>query len=625
MQAVGPSPQRSCLLAMSMGEGRTTPQMPVRVRPILVPKVTHAGEHHGNPGFVGSRNYFVVAHRTTRLNHRSDAIGSSVIQTVAEREEGVGGHHRAGNLQAGVLSLDSGDTRGVDAAHLAGADTDGLAVFRVDDGVGFNELGHFPGEDQVMDFLLARCTLSNDLQVFGLDHADIAALHQQATVDAFEVPASAALGRPFAAFQQAYVGFGGDYGASLCADFRGDDHFYELALDDGLGGGTVQFAVEGDDAAESRFGISGVGQLIGLADAAFAVQRHGHAARVGVLDDDASRFDEALHAFQRSVGVGHVVERQFLALQLDGCGHAGFTLLRFHVERRALVRVLAVAHFLSLDELAVEGARESAALFGTQGVAALVDGAQVVGDHPVVGRGVLEGFQRQVEALGVAQAAGFQRLDDAGVVTCVDHNRHVFVVLRGGADHGWAADVDVLDGVGQVTTRLGHGGSEGGEVDRDQVDRLDAVLVHYCAVEGATAEDAAMDFRVQGLDATVHHFREAGVVGDFHSSDAVVLEQLVSAASGEDFHIQGDELAGKLEDAGLVGNTDQGTANGEAGGLVGHFRVHQGGSISKKGGCCGPPFSGVRGQSRSYCLSFLRRVPRFRPSSSEALVWLPLT
>src|SRR3989344_2012673 len=355
--------------------------MPVRVRPVLVPKVAHAGEHHGNPGFVGSRDYFVVTHRTARLDHRSNAIGSSVVQTVAEREEGVGGHHRAGNLQAGVLSLDSGDTRGVDAAHLAGADTDGLAVFRVDDGVGFNELGHFPGEDQVMDFLLARCTLSNDLQVFGLDHADVAALHQQATVDAFEVPASAALGRPFAAFQQAYVGFGGDYGASLCADFRGDDHFDKLALDDGLGGGAVQLTVEGDDAAEGRLGVSSVGQLVGLADAAFAVESHRHAARVGVLDDYAGRFDEALHTFQRGVGVGHVVERQFFALQLNGAGHAGFTLLRFHVERRALVRILAVAHFLSLDELAVEGAREGATLFGAEDVAALGDGAQVVGDH----------------------------------------------------------------------------------------------------------------------------------------------------------------------------------------------------------------------------------------------------
>mgnify|MGYP000887707102 CR=1 FL=1 len=38
-------------------------------------------------------------------------------------------------LLAGVLRLDRGDARGVDPAHLAGADADGHAVPAVDDGV----------------------------------------------------------------------------------------------------------------------------------------------------------------------------------------------------------------------------------------------------------------------------------------------------------------------------------------------------------------------------------------------------------------------------------------------------------------------------------------------------------
>ena len=83
-----------------------------------------------------------------------------------------------------------------------------------------------------------------------------------------------------------------------------------------------------------------------------------------MLDDHAGRLEEALHAFQGGVGVGDVVERQFLALQLDGGGDAGLAFLRLDVERRALVRVLAVAHFLGLDELTVEGAREGAAVGG---------------------------------------------------------------------------------------------------------------------------------------------------------------------------------------------------------------------------------------------------------------------
>jgi hypothetical protein len=56
-----------------------------------------------------------------------------------------------------------------------------------------------------------------------------------------------------------------------------------------------------------------------------------------------------------------------------------------HVEGRALVRVLAVAQVLHLDELAVEGPRELAATFCAEGLGGLVHGAHVVGDHAVVG------------------------------------------------------------------------------------------------------------------------------------------------------------------------------------------------------------------------------------------------
>lgn len=61
-----------------------------------------------------------------------------------------------------------------------------------------------------------------------------------------------------------------------------------------------------------------------------------------------------------------------------------------------------------------------------------------------------------------------------------------------------------------------------------------------------------MHLRVQGLHPTVHHFREAGVVGHFHGRDAVVPEQLVGAAGGKDFHAEGDQLTGEVDDAGLV-------------------------------------------------------------------------
>ena len=77
--------------------------MPVRVRPILVPKVAHAGKHHSNACLIGRSNYFCIAHRATRLNYRGNAIGGGVIQTVTEREKRIRCHHRTGYLQAGVF------------------------------------------------------------------------------------------------------------------------------------------------------------------------------------------------------------------------------------------------------------------------------------------------------------------------------------------------------------------------------------------------------------------------------------------------------------------------------------------------------------------------------------------
>src|SRR5690606_38591638 len=225
-------------------------------------EVTHSRKDHRNSGFVGRIDDFRIAHRATRLDHGGDADGGGVVQAVAEREEGIGGHYGTLNLQTGVFGLDCGDAGGVDAAHLPGTHAHGLAVLGIDDGVGLDELGHFPGEDQVMDFLLARRALGHDLEVGFGDHADVAALHQQAAVDALVVQAIDALGRPLAALQQANVGLGGDHSTSVGGNAWGDDHFDELTLDDSLSGGTVQLAVEGDDAAERRLAVGGIGQVI---------------------------------------------------------------------------------------------------------------------------------------------------------------------------------------------------------------------------------------------------------------------------------------------------------------------------------------------------------------------------
>ncbi|MNG96091.1 hypothetical protein D3C79_551460 [compost metagenome] len=229
--------------------------------------------------------------------------------------------------------------------------------------------------------------------------------------------------------------------------------------------------------------------------------------------------------------------------------------------------VLAVAHVLLLDELAVEGAREAGL-----GVAFLVvtvggdQGAEVVGDHAVVGGGVLEGGDGEIEAGGEGQAVAvaIHLGDHPAVVGGLDHYGHVFVVLGGGAHHGRAADVDVLDRVGQGATRFGHGGGEGVEVDDNHVDGGDIVLGHDGVIPIATAENATVHLGMQGLDPAIHHLGEARVVGDLGHRQTRVGEQLGGAAGGEQGHATLVECLGKFQDASLVRHTQQRTANGSS-------------------------------------------------------------
>ena len=109
-------------------------------------EMTHAGKDHGDMVFVGGGNDFIITHGAAGLNDGGNAGLSSGIDAIPEREKGIRSHDGTGNHQAFVGGFDAGDTGRIHAAHLPCADTDGLAVFAIDDGVGFNKFGNFPGE-----------------------------------------------------------------------------------------------------------------------------------------------------------------------------------------------------------------------------------------------------------------------------------------------------------------------------------------------------------------------------------------------------------------------------------------------------------------------------------------------
>jgi hypothetical protein len=53
-------------------------------------------------------------------------------------------------------------------------------------------------------------------------------------------------------------------------------------------------------------------------------------------------------------------------------------------------------------------------------------------------------------------------------------------------------------------------------------------------------------------------FGEAGVVGDIGHRQAGITQQLGGAAGGQQLDAEGGQLAGKFDDAGLVGDADAG-------------------------------------------------------------------
>ena len=480
------------------------------------------------------------------------------VEAVAEREEGVRRHDGARQRQAGVLRLDGSDAGRVDAAHLAGAHAQGHVIAAEDDGVRLDEFRHFPGEHQVGQLLRRWLQLADHAQVADTDVFRVRRLHQQAATDALEVHGVDACAQRN--FQHAHVLLARQNLFRFGGERWGDQHFDEQ-LGDLAGGGAVQFGIKRDDAAEcgGRVRLQGARVRFGR------ILAQGHAARVRVLDDDAGgallETAQALHAFPGRIGVGDVVVRQFLALQLAVVRQRAIGGGQVAVEGGALVRILAVAHVLYFFKGHVEDLRIGAAL----GVhLRRAQAGQVVGDGAIVLRRVRKDFFRQHELGVVADVAGraVGRADfrqHRVIVGRVADDDHVLVVLGRRTQHGRAADIDVFDRVFQGAIGLGDGALERVQVDHHHVDGRHVVLDQFRHVlrEIAARQDTTMHFRVQGLHAAIEHLRETRVIGDFRDGNTVVCQQFGGAAGGQEVDAEGGQGAGEVENAGLVGNGEE--------------------------------------------------------------------
>ncbi|GAA5641732.1 hypothetical protein Senen01_04664 [Salmonella enterica subsp. enterica] len=236
-----------------------------------------------------------------------------------------------------------------------------------------------------------------------------------------------------------------------------------------------------------------------------------------MLDDYAGWLVELFHTLQRRVGISDVVVRKRFALNLLCGGNGRFFHIFFYIEGCLLVAVLAIAHILLLNEVQIQRTREATGGFFAFTVVGRNHAAEVVSDHAVVGGGVFEGFNREIET-GVEGQRTFVSIhlfNNGVVVAALHHDGHVFMVLSSRAHHGRAADINVLYRIFQRAAFACHGLGERIQVNDNHIDRGDVVLFHNGIVLAATTEDAAVDFWMQGLYASIHHFRETGVIGNF--------------------------------------------------------------------------------------------------------------
>src|SRR6185503_2505645 len=75
------------------------PPLPMTRSFMSVPEVAHAGEHHRRAPLVRGGDHFRVAYAAAGLDDGGRARLQDDVDAVAEREEGVGGDHRAGERQ----------------------------------------------------------------------------------------------------------------------------------------------------------------------------------------------------------------------------------------------------------------------------------------------------------------------------------------------------------------------------------------------------------------------------------------------------------------------------------------------------------------------------------------------
>ncbi len=253
------------------------------------------------------------------------------------------------------------------------------------------------------------------------------------------------------------------------------------------------------------------------------------------------------------VGVVEIVIGQRLALDLHGRADAEMAFARA-VESRPLMRVLAVAQHL--------GKPAGHRLDPRRRLAELA--AEPSGDGRIIGSGRGERVARERLAQRGRRrpAIRFHLGEHGGIVGGVDHDGDALVVLRRRPDHGWAADIDILDAGFEVRARR-DGLLEGIEIDDEEVDRRNCVLGERPLMRFVPAhgEQAAVNPRMQRLDASVHHLGALRDLGDVGHRDPGIAQGLRRSPGRDDLDAMRAQGMREIGETRLVADRQQRAGN----------------------------------------------------------------
>ena len=102
---------------------------------------------------------------------------------------------------------------------------------------------------------------------------------------------------------------------------------------------------------------------------------------------------------------------------------------------------------------------------------------QIICNRAIVACGMFKSLYGKIEPkrIGCTAARGNFREHTIEVMV-IDNDGDIPMIFCCCANHGWTADINILDGVFKRAVRIGDGGFERVEVDHHQIDAIDRVL-----------------------------------------------------------------------------------------------------------------------------------------------------